>query len=193
MNKRLSLSLVALVGSVILFIVTSLAWFSVSEWVNIDFFQGSVNDYNINYTIYESSDGFNYNEMTAFSFELASPGDKKYYRIDITNPEDTDYQMDVIFSGINDVYSDGSPSSEPVSIMEVVQLKTTINGQIVVNGRMDDLLSNDIIEITGNFELAANDSVSVFFSLEIIGNEANNQYQNLGLDIDEIKVFYNVE
>jgi hypothetical protein len=58
---------------------------------------------------------------------------------------------------------------------------------------MDGLLSNDIIEITGGFELTANDSVSVFFTLEIIGDEANNQYQNLGVDIDEIKVFYNVE
>lgn len=192
MKKRLHLSLVALVGSVILFVVTSLAWFTVSEFVNIDFFSGSVADQQIEYVFYESDDGVSYTEITSLDFSLRSPGDMKYYRLVVTNPEASDYNVNIFLTGITNVNSDGTTYVGPESLTEVIQVTSTIDSTTLVDDTLNVLTSGSIASVSNSFTLAGGQSKTLDFTLSILGT-ADNTYQNLGIEIDQIKVYFDTQ
>jgi hypothetical protein len=192
MKKRLHLSLVALVGSVILFVVTSLAWFTVSEFVNIDFFSASVLDQEIEYVFYESDDGVTYTETTNLEFSLRSPGDIKYYRLVVTNPETSNYNVNIFLSGITDVNSDGSTYVGPESLTEVIQVTSTMDSSVLVDDRLDVLINGSLASVSNSFTLAGGQSKTLDFTLSIVGS-ADNTYQNLGIEIDQIKVYFDTQ
>jgi len=187
MKKRLHLSLIALVGSVILFVVTSLAWFTVSEWVNIDFFSGSVAGYNLDYTLYESTDGVTYTETTSIEMTMQVPGDTMYYRIVVNNPSTSNYATIIYFSGITDTVVNGD-----FSLLEVIQLTSEVDGIVMINDTLENQLSGGMIPVTNSFDLLGSGSETIDFTLSILGS-AGNEYQGLGIEIDFIKIYFNVE
>ncbi|HOO43962.1 MAG TPA: hypothetical protein PKU69_02715, partial [Bacillota bacterium] len=84
-KKRLSLSLIALIGSVLLFVVASFAWFAISDIVNFGDNPVQVIDIDVDADLYVSDNGVDY--IIASSIELTNsiPGDVKYYKVVITN------------------------------------------------------------------------------------------------------------
>lgn len=191
MKRRLHLSLLALVGSVLLFVFTSLAWLTVSEVINIDFLSSRLGDKELNYVLYESEDGINYSEITTISFDIAMPGDMKYYRLVLTNPSSEDYQVKIYLDGINDIMSDGSDYIGPTSLTEVVHVKTIINSEVNLENELALLIDNpNSARISDNVFISANASETVDFQFSILGS-AGNEYQNLGIEIDAIKFYFN--
>lgn len=185
MKKRLQLSLIGLVGSVLLFIITSLAWFTVSEWVNIGLFQGSVTGQTISYQLYVFEDG-EYVPVSSLDFDLTVPGEEKSYRLVVTNPSNSLYHVRVYLAGVVDVVTNGD-----TSLMEVIQLESTIDSQMVVNDTFANLIAGQLIDVSEGFTIAGGQSETIDFSFAILGS-AGNIYQGLSIEIDEIKIFFNV-
>lgn len=192
MRKRLHLSLLALVGSVILFVVTSLAWFTVSEFVNINPFSGSVGNQEIDYVFYESDDGITYTEVSALDFSISMPGDIKYFRVIVTNPDTVDYNVNIFLSGINDINTDGSTYTGPSSLKDVIEVVSSIEGTPVINDNLNQLVAGGTASLTDSFDLLGGESKTVDFSLSILGT-ADNTYQNLGIEIDELKIYFDTQ
>jgi len=190
MKIKMHLSLLSLVGAVLLFIFTSLAWFSVSDVINIGIFQGKLSNKEIEYVIYESDDGVTYEEITNISFDIAVPGDVNYYRIILTNPEASDYQVFLVLSGVRTVLKDGSPYTGSLSMLDVLQLTTTIDSTVIVDDVFSNLYENQSVTLTTTFSIESGLSETIDFTFTFLGS-AGNEYQNLGVEIDDVLIYFN--
>ncbi|MGE4572245.1 MAG: hypothetical protein AB7E09_05810 [Candidatus Izemoplasmatales bacterium] len=187
MKRRLHLSLAALVGSVLLFIVTSLAWFSVSEWVNVGMFQSSVTGYSIDYTLYESSDGLVYNEVESIQMSMQVPGDEKYFRLVLSNPSSRNYDVIVYLSSINDIITNGS-----TSLIEVIQVTSTVDGLVNRDDTLENLLAGGMAPLINHIDIEASGSETIDFTLGVLPS-AGNEYQGLEIEIEDIRIYFNAE
>ncbi|QLY40082.1 hypothetical protein HF295_04080 [Hujiaoplasma nucleasis] len=187
MKRRLHLSLAALVGSVLLFIVTSLAWFSVSEWVNVGMFQSSVSGYSIDYTLYESTDGLVYNEIDSIQMSMQVPGDEKYFRLVLSNPSSRNYDVIVYLSSINDVLTNGS-----ISLIEVIQVTSTVDGLVNRDDTLENLMSGGMAPLINHIDIEGSGSETIDFTLGVLPS-AGNEYQGLEIEIDDIRIYFNAE
>ncbi len=197
-KKRLSLSLIALVGSVLLFIVTSFAWLTVSEIVSIGGINNSLRDGDVDFEIYVSTDGVSYSLTTEIDFQNKMPGDITYYRVDITNNNQDTISSHVSLYGFNDELTD--PLGDDTfllagnSLVDVtyVDANNTVNAYTISNQVLDSLLSSTnkasaSVILVESMSIASSATESVYFSLTFSG-AAGNDYQNLALTIDNIFV-----
>lgn len=190
MKNKLHLSLISLVGAILLFVFTSLAWFSVSEFINIDFFSAQVSSKDIDFELYESVDGVTYTQITELSFNIAVPGDTKYYRLILTNPDDVDFSVLVVLDGVQKVMSNGAVYSGPAQVFEVISVETTIDSVVVVDDTIDELLNGQSIQLTDTFTLASGTSKNIDFTFSLLGT-AGNEFQGLGLEIEDVIFYFN--
>ncbi|MDA3931916.1 MAG: hypothetical protein PF513_04190 [Tenericutes bacterium] len=192
--KRLYLSLAALIGSVVLFIIASFAWFTVSEYVNLPWLDFGVDNFDIQYEILESEDDLTYSLVEDISFDSLMPGQTLYYQINISNQQDRFVNAEVYFIGFSDIYSDGTPSTSEYSLKDAIFFTSEVNSQVILN---EQLLSNLLIDQT-NHE-TAKISVSNVFTIEplstttlyfqiTVDESIGNEYQNLGVDIGDIYI-----
>lgn len=190
MKNKMHLSLLSLVGAILLFVFTSLAWFAVSDFISIDFFSGQVSGKDIDFELYESEDGLVYNQITEIEFDIAVPGDIKYYRLVLTNPENIDLSVLVVLDGVQKVMSNGAIYSGPAQVFEVISVETVIDSVVVVDDTLDQLLDGQSIQLTDTFLLGSGLSETIDFEFEISGL-AGNEFQGLGLEIENIIFYFN--
>ncbi|HKL47291.1 MAG TPA: hypothetical protein VJ878_01365, partial [Candidatus Izemoplasmatales bacterium] len=152
----------------------------------------SVADQQIDYVFYESDDGITYTETTSLTYTMRQPGDIKYYRVEVTNPDTSDYNVNVYLSGLADVNSDGTPYVGPASLTEVVALSASVDGSLTVDDTLDQLVAGSIVSVSNAFVLLGGQTKTVDFSLTILGT-ADNTYQNLGIEVDEIKIYFDTQ
>jgi len=193
-KKRLSLSLIALIGSVLLFIVASFAWFAVSEIVNIGNGTVQIINIDVNAELYVSDDGVEY--VSASNIELTNslPGDIKYYKVIVTNNNDFSIHTRLTLHGLTDYYTDiGGDTSNYYagrSLMEVTLLNASnsIDSVTLVDQPMDTLVIASSFIITHEDVLVpASGTAECYFSFTI-SESAGNDYQNLRFDIDNLYV-----
>jgi hypothetical protein len=197
-KKRLSLSLIALVGSVLLFIVTSFAWFTVSEIVSIGGINNALRDEDVEVEIFVSTDGINYNLTTEIDFQNQMPGDVVYYRVDITNNNQENISSQVSMYGFADELTDELGDDTNLlagnSLVDVilVDVSNSVNANTIEDQTLASLLSspNKVsanVVLVETMVIASTTTESVYFSLTFSGT-AGNDYQNLALSIDNIFV-----
>lgn len=190
MKTKLYLSLISLVGAILLFVFTSLAWFAVSDIIDIGIFSAQVNKKNIDFELYESEDGITYSLITELSFNIAIPGDSKYYRLVITNPEVDDFEVFVVLDGVDKVMSNGAVYSGPASVFSVINVETVIDSATVIDNTIDTLIDGQTINITDFFVISGGESKTVDFTFSLLSS-AGNEFQGLGLEIDDVIIYFN--
>ncbi|MCF7924525.1 MAG: hypothetical protein K9L64_05395 [Candidatus Izimaplasma sp.] len=190
--KRLHLSLIALIGSVVLFIVASFAWFAISQLVDVDWIPSGASSFDVEYTLVESIDGIDYEVVEQISFENISPGDTVYYRMDISNQQDRDVLAEVFMQGFIDKHSDGTIYDSEYSLIDGIYLTTKVEELVIINNQLlTNLLAGETnyetarISITNEFTIGALSSTSIYFQV-YIDSSIGNEYQNLGIDIEDI-------
>lgn len=194
MKKRLTLSLTAMIGSVLLFVVASFAWFAISDIVDIGGNTIQLINIDVSAEFYVSDNGVDY--VSASSIELANavPGDIKYYKIVITNNNDFAIHTQVSLHGFTDSYTDAggdtSNYTEGRTLMDVVLLNASNN--IDLNSITNETLTSQyfassFVVTHEDVVIAGSGSAEFYFSFTI-SEDAGNDYQNLRLDIEHIFV-----
>jgi len=193
-KKRLSLSLVAMVGSLFLFVAASFAWFTASEIVS--FGEDIVDIRNIDVTaeLYVSDNGVDYVAATNIDFQTSTPGDIKYYKLIIANDNVFNVFTKISLHGFTDIYSDvladTSNYSAGKSLMDVLLLNTSnnVNSDTIVDQTLSSLEASSFVITHENIIVSALSSAEFFFSFTVSETLAGNDYQNLRLDIDNLYV-----
>ncbi|MFP4478760.1 MAG: hypothetical protein ACLFPM_04960 [Candidatus Izemoplasmatales bacterium] len=192
--KRLYLSFMALIGSVILFIVASFAWFTVSEFVEIPWLGSSIDNYDIHYELYESDDDLDYELVEDISFEALMPGQTLYYQINISNLQDRTINAEVFFIGFNDINADGTPSTSEYTLKDAIFLTSEVHSETIINQQLlSDLLIGQInhetakLSVSDVFTIGPLATVTVYLQFTV-DNDIGNEYQSLGVDISDIYI-----
>lgn len=192
-KKRLSLSLVALIGSVFLFVIASFAWFAVSDIVDIPDNIVEINDIDITAILYESDDDILYSEVTSISFANQVPGSIKYFKLEITNNNNFAIATQVSLFGITDTYTDinGDTSNYNAgrSLTEVLLLNTSnnIDSVTIVDQTLSSLLVASKVITHGSVAVQALGVAELYFSITLPG-DVGNDYQNLKLDFTNLYI-----
>ncbi|MBI9009142.1 MAG: hypothetical protein JEZ05_03850 [Tenericutes bacterium] len=192
-KKRLSLSLVALIGSVFLFVIASFAWFTLSNINDLGDFLVNQQDISVEAVLWESDDDITYTESTGISFENQVPGDVKYFKLVITNNNDFEVYTQVSLYGMSETYTsingDTSNYASGRLLADVILLNTSNNIDSVT------IVDQTLSSLVGSTKLITHDSVAIaslgtaelYFSFtipETIGND----YQNLRLDFTNLYI-----
>ncbi len=188
MKKNFTLSLVVMIGSVLLFVVASFAWFAISDNVRADILTIDVQDIDVDAALYVSDDGITYTAATSIDFQNAVPGDIKYYKVVITNNNDFTVYTQLSLHNFTDSVSD--PSGDDTNYLAGRSLLDVIilNSDQVTDQTMTSLLIASSFVITHeSVEIAASATQELFFDFTI-SETAGNDYQNLQLDIGQILV-----
>lgn len=193
-KKRMALSLVALVGSVFLFVIASFAWFAISNDVDVSGNIFNVTDIDVAATLYVSDDDITYVEATSIDFQNQVPGDIKYYKIVVTNNNDYSINSQVSLYGFTDSATDESGDTtnytEGRSLADVILLNSSnnINTETIVDQTLMTTMINDSTVIThDNVTISALGTAEFYFSFTM-STDAGNNYQNLGIDIASIRI-----
>ena len=195
MNKKnLTLSLVALVGSLFLFVLASFAWFAISDIVNVGTNTINIVNIDVGAVLYESDDGTNYSPASYIDFQNSIPGDIKYYKVVITNNNDFDVYSQLSLHGFTDSATD--PSGDDTnylagrSLLDVLELNASnnINSDTITDQTLTSLLQASSFVVTHeNVTIPASGSAECYFSFTV-SDTTGNDYQNLRLDIDNLFV-----
>lgn len=201
-SKRMTLSLVALIGSVFLFVFASFAWLQVSDIVHILDFQGNVQNVEAEAAIFTSTDGGETFVLTpAIDISSSVPGDTMYYQIFVENTGETDIYSRVLLYGFTDELADelGTQTGYLLgnSLLQVtsITVSNNNNSETIANQTMIDLLpldfgadySNDYIILANQLAIPVGGSAVVTISFTISG-DAGNDYQNLALLISSVSI-----
>jgi hypothetical protein len=198
-KKRLMLSVVALAASALLFVFATFAWWQISGVVNIAGGVVSVGDLEVTNTLYVSGDNVIFTETDAIGFH-SYPGNTTYYKLTMTNEGNHTVNVKMTLTGFADGYPPEASSTENYaagrSLLDVTYLDitNTLTAENINYTRMRTLLPSGVdpaeasITLVSEISLPAGESVDVFFSFTIDGDEAGNDYQNLRLDIDSLDV-----
>jgi len=194
MKKRLSLSLFAMIGSVLLFVIASFAWFAISDIVDIGDNTIQLIDINVSAELYSSDDGVSYVAASRIELLNSVPGDIKYYKIVVTNENDFAVHTQVSLHGFSDSYTDIAADTSNYALgqtlMDVVLLNASNNIDLIeiTDQTLSSLyFASEFVITHENVVISALGSAEFYFSFTI-SEEAGNDYQNLLLDIDYIFV-----
>lgn len=193
-KKRLSLSLIAMIGSVFLFVIASFAWFTLSDIVNVTPNIIQSQDVDVTGILYESDDNITYTEVSDITFENGVPGDVKYYKIVVTNNNSFAISTQISMVGITNTYTDiaGDTSNFNAgrSLLDVVLLSAsnTADAETIASQTLTSLLIGGVKIIShDNVPIPSGSTVEFYFSLMMDIN-AGNDYENLQLDISNIYI-----
>jgi hypothetical protein len=192
-KKRLSLSLVALIGSVFLFVIASFAWFNVSELVNIGGDIVDVQDIDVSAILYESDDDVIYTVATSIDFENQVPGDTKYYKLEITNNNSFDIYTQASLYGFTETYTDiGGDTSNytegrHLSDVLLISASNNKNGEVIEDHIVSSLIFSDFLITHENVIVTTTEPTELYISFTMPVDTGNN-YQNLQLSFSNMYV-----
>lgn len=193
LKRRFVLSLLSLIGSAVLLVATTFAWFAISNQVAQNPIDLNAQGISVDSHLYLSTNGVDYTETTNIDFQNHVPGDVVYYKITITNSDLSDINTRVILTGFTDSMADASGSDENYLAGKTLLDKTLISASNNVttynidNQYLSDEVISDTVTLATVISLDKEESVDVFFSLTF-DPTAGNDYQNLKLNIAHIYV-----
>ena len=197
-HKSTSVSLIMFILSLLVFSVTSFAWFALSDSARVNEFVVPVNEYNANITFQVSKNGgipqtiTTEAQMTAF-LKNALPGDLFAFSVSIENLSSSKVKASIYFNDITSTNANsgydmrnvfylvngavtvqGSTNTLPLNSATPV----TFEGQTFSNYRLSNLInqSQDITIIT-DIEIPISQSVFIQFSVQFDPNTTKSEYQ----------------
>lgn len=193
-KKRLSLSLLALVGSVLLFVVASFAWFAVLEIVNLNTTPVETTDINVTAVLYDSDNGVDFTVATNIDFQNQVPGDIKYYKVVVTNNNTFDVFTQLSLQGFTDsptdLSADTSNYTAGKTLLDVIFLNASnnINSDTIEDQTLSSLLTPSSFVFTHENIIISGSGTAEFYFSFTVSEDVGNDYQNLQLEIDHLFV-----
>ncbi|MGI6392740.1 MAG: hypothetical protein ACOX16_03925 [Candidatus Izemoplasmatales bacterium] len=198
LKKRVTLSWIALISSVFLFVFATFAWFAVSGLIDVLGPTIEVINLEVTATLEVSDDGIEYSEAEGIALENAVPGTIKYYRLTIENVGGTEVYVKVSLHGFEDVPNNSEIDYDnEVNLLEKVVLNAAndVNEEEIEDEYLIDLLpeiepeyfTTSHLYLVGNMYLDTEEVGILNFSLQV-SDTANNQYQNHALEISGIMI-----
>jgi hypothetical protein len=193
----MTLSLLAFVGSLFLFVFATFAWFLVSEWVNVDPNNVRIVDVNVAAILFESDNGIDYTETNSIDFSSQQPGATKYYKLSLENTGNVAENIKVSLYGFSDGASDSEkPYDDTKSLRDVtfIAISNSLNQEtysdyvaellpVVPSGDYTNQALYLTIGLTLSLETTTGD---IFFNFTLPGDDLGNDYQNLKMVIATI-------
>lgn len=201
-KKRMTLSIIVLISSVFLFVLTSFAWFAISDFINIGNPTIDLINIEATVTLYVSTDDVIYNEATEITISNSVPGTVMYYRLVIENTGDIAIHTEIDLYGFTDSVADplGSDANYLAgnSLFDVIRVSQSNNwnSEVINNVVLSTLIpfqssgdySQSSATLVEDLSLAVGNTAIVSFSFTIDGNLAGNDYQNLMLEITSLAI-----
>jgi hypothetical protein len=199
-RNKMTLSIVALVGSVLLFIGSTFAWFVYQRFVDVQNSGFTIINIEAVAGLEISSDGIEYDAISSVETENKVPGEVVFYRLQIQNSGNTEISIRIRFFGFIDSVAnplkDDSNFQNGKSLVEVLYIEasndtnsTVFNSQLISTalGDLPPGTTNATASIVlfDNIVVPVGEIMIIVFSLTM-SPEAGNDYQNLKLAIDSI-------
>ncbi len=191
-KKRLTVSLIVLIGSAFLFVFASFAWFAISDITDVGSNIINVVDIDVSAELYVSDDGTNYTSASSIDFQNVVPGDIKYYKIVITNNNDFNINTQVSLHGFTDSVADSEGDDTNYlagkTLLDVLVLNASnnVDSNTITNQTLTSLLQASSFVVTHeSVAIAASGTAECYFSFTV-STSAGNDYQNLKLDISNL-------
>ncbi|HOW38751.1 MAG TPA: hypothetical protein P5154_01495 [Candidatus Izemoplasmatales bacterium] len=205
-KKKMTMSLVALIGASLMFIVATFAWLTVSEYVNSGITVVNVSNADTTATLQmaEVAEG-PYTTVTSLIIPSSVPGDVFYYRLAIENTGEVALLTSVYFRGFTDAVgrAGGDPTNfnngqtlRDILIVDSYYTNDSVNVPAVTGQTFNALIGSlpmgigydqAVFGIAANIPLAAAETEYVYFSLTV-SDEAGTDYENLRLAISQIQI-----
>lgn len=203
MKTKFTMSLVMMIGSVLLFVGVTFAW-----WTYRTFVESSPTTYMVvnidaeSAGLEVSSDGVTYDTTESVITQNKVPGDTVFYRFALSNSGNSAINIRISFLGfllfINDETKDTSNFSNDNHLVKVVSvsafndvtddvLPETLLVNLISPLPLDDDFSFSRVVLFESINLAVGQTVNVTFALKLSPNAGNN-YQNLKLSVESIVV-----
>ena len=182
-KKRMTLSIVTLIGSVFLFVIASFAWFAVSNQTNSDGIVLENEDIDVSAVFYDSDDDISYSVATSIDFNNATPGDVKYYKLVVTNNNAFSINTQVFLYGYTNSYAneggDVSNNAAGRKLATVTLLNASNNIDLVTieDRNVHQELSDNRLVTHDYVTIPANSTGEFYFSFTIpvtVGNDYGN-------------------
>ncbi len=203
MKTKFTMSLVMMIGSVLLFIGVTFAW-----WTYQTFVESSPTTYMVVNIDAESAglevspDGVTYDTTESVITQNKVPGDIVFYRFALSNSGNSAINIRISFLGfllfINDETKDTSNFLNENHLVKAVTvsafndvtddvLPETLLVDLISPLPLDDDFSFSRVVLFESINLAIGQTVNVTFALKLSPNAGNN-YQNLKLSVESIVV-----
>jgi len=198
----MTLSLIALISSVFLFVFASFAWLTLTEIVDIGGPSIIVDNIDAEASMYVSLDGENYLEIGSIYLSTSVSGTIQYYHIVLQNTGDVPIDSKVILYGftnsIADPLGDDTNFLAGKSLIDVIRVSSSndVNSEFIDDQTMISLMpvpidgdySESNLYIVEDIYLAVNQTATISFSFTIDGELAGNDYQNLLLSVAHVYI-----
>lgn len=202
-KSKMILSLVALIGASLVFVVATFAWLAVSQYIDVG---GNIVDvYNAETTatLQVSADGgLNYSDTNSLTVSASVPGNVYYFRLVIQNTGSVALSTSVYVRGFTDSVADalGDPTNynngQTLRDILIIDANNTGNSYAVTATTMTDLIGSlpvgvgydqAVFTLASAVPIAASATQYVYFTITV-DPDAGNDFQNLNLDISQIQV-----
>jgi hypothetical protein len=201
-NKRMVLSLIAMISSVFLFVFASFAWLTISDVVNIFGPELSINDINAEANLYLDLDGDGLVDVGSIELLAGVSGNTSNFQIILENTGNVDITSKIMLYGftnnVADPLGDDTNFLAGKSLIDVIRVSASnsINAEIIDNQTLLSLLPSGMngdfsesgVTLCYEISLAVGQSGSISFSFTIDGDLAGNDYQNLLLLISKVSI-----
>jgi hypothetical protein len=201
-RNKMTLSILAFAGSILLFVAATFAWITFEIFVEVDPITKTVVNIDASAGLEVSTDGIEYDVAQSVVTQNRVPGDIVYYRLEIDNTGDVLINLRIQFQGflstVNDPLKDDTNFENGMTLVDIIRVSATnsLNSDEVDNLLMSDLIGPLPIGVTyenaslllfNGIPVPVGTSVVIIFTFTI-SETAGNDYQNLKLSIDNIIV-----
>ncbi|MDD3123148.1 MAG: hypothetical protein PHC62_06535 [Candidatus Izemoplasmatales bacterium] len=201
-NKRLTLSLIAMISSVFLFVFASFAWLTISDVINIFGPEVALNNIDAEANLYLDVDGDGFVDIGSIELLAGVSGNTSNFQIVLENTGDVDITSKILLYGFtNDVadpLGDDTNFLAGKSLVDVIRISAsnTVNSEVIDNQTLLSLLPSDMngdfsesgVTLCYEINLAVGETATISFSFTIDGELAGNDYQNLLLLISKVSI-----
>ena len=201
-KSKMILSLVALIGASLVFVVATFAWLTVTNVNGLGDILLNQTDMGTETILEVSTDGITYSPASSISIDNAVPGDVTYYRLSIENIGEVGVLTSVYLWGFIDSVADPLGDStnfnngQTLRDVLLVDSSNSATSETIVSTTMTSLIGTlppgvdydqALFGIAHDIPIAVSGTQYVYFTLTV-DPDAGNDFQNLSLAISQIQV-----
>ena len=201
-KSKMILSLVALIGASLVFVVATFAWLTVTNVNGLGDILLNQTDMGTETILEVSTDGITYSPASSISIDNAVPGDVTYYRLSIENIGEVGVLTSVYLWGFIDSVADPLGDStnfnngQTLRDVLLVDSSNSATSETIVSTTMTSLIGTlppgvdydqALFGIANDIPIAVSGTQYVYFTLTV-DPDAGNDFQNLSLAISQIQV-----
>lgn len=192
-KKRMTLSIVTLIGSLFLFVIASFAWFALSNTVDSNGLIIENEDIDVTAVLYDSEDDLSYSINTEISFINSTPGTVKFFKLEVTNNNNFSIYTRIFLYGYSNSYYDGLGNqtnyNEGRELADVTLLNSSnnIDSVTIEDKTISSLYLSSKVVTNDYVTIPAGQTCEFYFSFTI-PTSVGNDYQNLMFEFSNIYV-----